>query len=65
MSVTNDDFTSEWLPCERGTFKGSPISGMLFIIAIELLANKIRRSREVSGIIINGIKSRLVCMQMA
>ena len=45
MSVINDGFTSEWFPCERGTFQGSPISGMLFIIAIELLANRIRRCR--------------------
>ena len=59
MSVINDGFTSEWFPCERGTFQGSPISGMLFIIAIELLANRIRRCTEVSGIVINEIEVKV------
>ena len=59
MSVINDGFTSEWFPCERGTFQASPISGMLFIIAIELLANRIRRCTEVSGIVINEIEVKV------
>ena len=59
LSVINDGLTSEWFPCERGTFQGSPISGMLFILSIELLANKIRRSQEIKGITINGVEVKV------
>ena len=59
LSVINDGVTSEWFPCERGTFQGSPISGMLFILAIELLANRIRRCKEVEGITVSGIEVKV------
>ena len=59
MSVMNDGYISEWFPCERGTFQGSPISGMLFLLAIELLASKIRRCQEVNGILINKVEVKV------
>lgn len=59
LTVVNDGFTSKWFPCERGTFQGSPISGMLFILSIEMLANRIRRSQDVEGISINGVEVKV------
>ena len=55
----NDGCTSEWFPCERGTFQGSPISGMLFVLSREMLANRIRRCQEIDGITINGIEIKV------
>lgn len=59
LCVINDGCITDWFPCERGTFQGSPISGMLFVLAIELLANKIRRSSEIRGISINGVEVKI------
>ena len=42
--VLNNGHTSEPFLLERGVRQGCPLSGMLFVIAIEALAQKIRRS---------------------
>ena len=54
LTVANNGYTSEWFPCTRGTFQGSPLSGLLFILAVELLAIKIRCSQNIHGIVISG-----------
>ena len=59
LTVSNNGFTSEWFPCARGTFQGSPLSGMLFNLAVEMLANKIRLSRDIQGISINNVEIKL------
>ena len=41
---------SERLLLETGVRQGCPLSGMLFVIAIEILAQKIRRFKMINGI---------------
>ncbi len=38
---------------ERGVRQGCPLSAYLFILAIEILANKIRHEKDIKGIIID------------
>ena len=46
----NNGHASEPFFLERGVRQGCPLSGILFIIAIELLAQQIRRSEMIKGI---------------
>ena len=59
LSIMNNGFSSRWFRCERGTFQGSPLSGILFNLAVEILAINLRQNREVRGIKINGIEVKL------
>ena len=54
LTVKNNGFTSKWFSCSRGTFQGSPLSGLLFNLIVEILAIKIRTLENIRGIIING-----------
>ena len=49
-SVLNNGHASEPFLLERGVRRGCPLSGLLFAIAIEVLAQKIRRSKMIKGI---------------
>ena len=51
--VVNNGHTSKHFNLERGVRQGCPLSGTLFVIAIELLAERIRRSEEIKGITVN------------
>ena len=59
ITICNNGFTSNWFECARGTFQGSPLSGLLFILVGEMLANKIRRESSVQGITVSGIEVKL------
>ena len=59
LAVTNRGYTSKWFPCTRGTFQGSPLSGLLFNLVAEMLANKIRSAQEICGININNIEVKV------
>ena len=48
--VLNNGHASEPFLLERGVRQGCPLSVMLFVIAIEVLAQKIRRSKMIKGI---------------
>ena len=48
--VLNNGHASEPFLLETGVRQGCPLSGMLFVIAIEVLAQKIRRSKMIKGI---------------
>ena len=52
--VVNNSVTSKLLYLERGFRQGCPLSGILFVIAMELLAQSIRRSNDIKGIYIQG-----------
>ena len=59
LAVCNNGYTSEWFNCNRGTFQGSPLSGLLFNLVGEMLANRIRRESSVQGITISGIEVKI------
>ena len=51
--VLNNGHASKHFLLERGVRQACPLSGILFVTAIELLAQSIRRSKEIKGIIID------------
>ena len=48
--VMNNGHASKHFQLERGVRQGCPLSGTLFVIAMEILAQRIRRSNEIKGI---------------
>jgi hypothetical protein len=60
--VTNCGFSSENFEITRGVRQGCPLSAYLFIIVVELLANKIRNNNDIKGIKIGQTEIKLVQM---
>jgi hypothetical protein len=60
--VTNNGFSSPFFTLERGVRQGCPLSPYLFIMVVELLANKVRKSDSIKGIIIGNTEIKLVQM---
>ena len=52
--VINNDVASKHFYLEWGFRQGCPLSGILFVIAMELLAQIIRWSKDIKGINIQG-----------
>ena len=48
--VLNNGYASKHFHLEHGVRQGCPLSGTLFVIAVELLAQRIGRSKEIIGI---------------
>ena len=59
LSIKNNGYTSQWFPCTRGSFQGSPISGQLFILAAELFAIKIRNDMNIRGIRFGNVEAKI------
>ena len=55
----NNGYTSRYFELKRGTRQGDPISGYLFILALELLSICIRNHPGIEGIPINGMEYKL------
>ena len=51
--ITNGGYTSDPFFMEQGIRQGCPISPLLFIMTIELLARDIRRKNNIKGITVN------------
>ena len=51
--VTNNGFATPFFSLERGVRQGCPLSGILFVIAVELLACAIRSDKSIKGLSIN------------
>ena len=54
MMFKNNGWLSKKIFPSRGIRQGCPISALLFIIAVEIMAIKIRNSHDISGVNING-----------
>ncbi len=52
-AVLNNGFTGNYFKLEIGFRQGYPLSAYLFILSIEVLANNIRYTKEIKGIIID------------
>ena len=53
-SVRNGGYISDYFEMERGVRQGCPISPLLFILTLELLARDIRKNNTIKGIKIPG-----------
>ena len=60
--VTNNGFSSPFFKLQRGVRQGCPLSAYLFIMVVELLAHKIRKSKNIRGIKIGETEIKLVQM---
>ena len=50
--VMNNGYASEFFKIERGVRQGCPLSGALFVLCAEILANAIRQDKTINGIIV-------------
>ena len=59
--VSNYGHMTDWFPLGKGVRQGCPLSALLFVLSIELLACKIRQSKLIRGIYLfyNQIEFRL------
>ena len=58
-SVTNNGFHSEFFNISRGISQGCPISALLFILCVEVLAIYIREQENIKGIMIGNNEIRI------
>ena len=59
--VSNNGHHSDFFPIPRGVRQGCPLSPYLFIIAIELLTNQIRKNENIKGITLAGLELKNSC----
>ena len=52
-SVINNGWQSRFFNMSRGTKQGYPLSALIFIIIVEILATKFRSSETIEGITVN------------
>ena len=57
--IINNGYLSQSIPLLRGVKQGCPLSPYLFIIAIEMLAIKIRTNTNIKGLEINGFEEKI------
>ena len=57
--IINNGICTPYFKVSRSVRQGDPLSGYLFIIALELLAQKIRESPNVQGIFIGNVEYKL------
>ena len=57
--IINNGFTSKYSQVRNGVRQGDPLSSILFIIGVEILAIAIRENKNVNGVRINGTETKI------
>ncbi len=57
--VINNGYTSKYFEIANGVRQGDPLSALLFIIGVEILAVNIRANKAITGITINGLETKI------
>ena len=57
--VMNNGYASDFFQLYRGVRQGCPLSGLLFVLAIEVLAQAIRQNENIHGLRINETELKL------
>ena len=57
--VLNNGTSTGYFPISRGVRQGDPLSPYLFLIAIEMLATRLRNTKEIRGITFGPCESKL------
>ena len=52
--LSNNGYATPFFELQRGVRQGCPLSGILFVIAVEIFANSIRDDHSIMGINIKG-----------
>ena len=57
--VVNNNEWSDPIAIQKGNFQGCPLSPLFFVLAIEILAIRIRENSEIEGIVFGGVHKKL------
>ena len=57
--ILNNGYFSESFELSRGVKQGCPLSPYVFVMAIEMLATKIRSNNNIRGLEIQGLKTKV------
>ena len=60
--VGNNGFYSDYFPITRSIRQGCPISALLFVLVLEILANNIRYDKNILGVNLNNTEYKLNLM---
>ena len=57
--VSNNNFLSDPIKIEKGNFQGCPLSPLFFVLAIELLASRIRNNKNIEGFQFENLEKKI------
>ena len=58
-TIVNDGYSCGWFRLQRGVRQGCPLSCILFILCVEILAELIRNTAEIKGLKINDKEKKI------
>ena len=59
-AVLNNGYTTSYFLLERGVRQGCPLFALLFVIAVETLANAIRFNKHIKGCSIGNVETKIL-----